>query len=407
VPPGPPKVDSVHRTEPGGTSVALMRYGGTASRWRETPVVLRDAIGAIALVASALLPLGVPGLELGELHRTPPEWAGPLLAVAQTLPLAFRRIRPASVLLIVGAAFATAQLGGVDSGTAGLGLLVALYSAAAYQEVRRTVVAPSAAAGYVVLAIALERAGSPERLVDWITFGLVLTVPWTAGQLVRHRLVEQDAREAAAAQDAVRRAKNDLARDLHDVVTHHITAMVVQSESAAYLTPDDVAGRDGTLEVVGRTGRQALQELRSLLGALEQGATTGLGTLPTTPADGDVRTLVDELTATGYPARYDEFGEAAEPSPAVSTTLHRVTREALTNAMKHAPGEQVTVALTHTAEAIELRIENRISGGTVGRPGRGLRGMAERVALVGGTLAVGAVDHRFRVAAVFGRDATR
>ncbi|PYY36437.1 hypothetical protein DEI89_04510 [Curtobacterium sp. MCBD17_030] len=384
-----------------------MRFGSTTSRWSEQPVMVRDAIGAIALLAAALLPLGIPGVELGELHRSPPEWAGPVLAVAQTLPLTFRRVRPAFVLLVVGAAFTTAQLSGVDSGPAGLGVLGALYSTGAYQELRRAIVAVATVAAYVLLALALEGSGSPERLVDWVTFSLVLTVPWTAGLLVRHRLTEQDAREAAASREAVRRAKDALARDLHDVVTHHITAMVVQSESAAYLGRDDLAGRDGTLEVVGRTGRQALQELRSLLGALEQTTTTTPGTLPVTPVGGDVRTVVEQLAATGYPVRFTELGEPSEPSAPVATTLHRVSQEALTNAMKHAPGEQVTVAMTHTADAIELLVENRIRGGTADIPGRGLSGMAERVALVGGTLRTGPVDGLFRVAAVFPRGASR
>lgn len=378
-----------------------------AKRWRETPVVLRDAIVAVVLVAAALLPLGIPGLELGELHRSPPQWAAPVLAVAQTLPLTFRRVRPAFVLLVVGAAFATAQLCGVDSGPAGLGVLVALYSAGAYQEPRRAFVAVSTVAAYVVLAIVLELFGSPERLVDWFTFSLVLTVPWTAGLLVRHRVTEQDAREATAAKEAVRRAKNDLARDLHDVVTHHITAMVVQSESAAYLGPDDVAGRDETFEVVGRTGRQALHELRSLLGALEQTATTTPGVPPVLPVDGDVRTVVEQLAATGYPVRFTELGEPSEHSPAVATTLHRVAQEALTNAMKHAPGEPVTVAMTHTADTVELLVENKIRGGTSDIPGRGLSGMAERVALVGGTLETGPVDGLFRVAALIRLGAAR
>ncbi|PZF66968.1 two-component sensor histidine kinase [Curtobacterium sp. MCPF17_047] len=384
-----------------------MRFGSRTSGWSEAPVTVRDAIGAIALLAAALLPLGIPGLELGELHRSPPAWAAPVLAVAQTLPLTFRRVRPAFVLLVVAATFATAQLSGVDSGPAGLGVLVALYSTSAYHEPRRAIVAVSTVAGYVLLALALEGSGSPERLVDWVTFSLVLTVPWTAGLLVRHRLTEQDAREAAAAQEAVRRAKDALARDLHDVVTHHITAMVVQSESAAYLAPDDVAGRDETSEVVGRTGRQALQELRSLLGAMEQPAKPTPAASPVPPVGGDVRTLVEQLAATGYPVQFAELGEPSEPSAPVAATLHRVSQEALTNAMKHAPGQPVTVTTTHTADTIRLLIENRIDGGTAARPGRGLSGMAERVALVGGTLETGLVDRLFRVAAVLPRGTAR
>lgn len=377
-----------------------MRLSGMVSSWRNAPVAVRDAVGAVMLVASALLPLGIPGLELGGLHRTVPAWAAPVLAVAQTLPLTFRRIRPDLVLVVVGVAFAAAQLGGVDSGPAALGLLVALYSTGAYQENRRVGVAASATAGYVLLAVALDLAGSPERLLDWITFSLVLATPWTAGLLVRRRLREQGARELLAAQEGVRQARNELARDLHDIVTHHITAMVIQSESAAYLEPDDSAGRGETLEVVGRTGRQALHELRTLLETLDQVAAGGPGVAPFAPVDGDVRGLVEQLAVTGYPARFTEIGNSSETSHVVSTTLHRVAQEAITNAMKHAPGEQVAVTLRHGAESVELLVENRTTSRAPGRPGRGLRGMTERVALAGGTIEIGLVDEVFHVRAM-------
>ena len=124
-----------------------------------------DVLIAAALVVLALLPLGVPALELGYLPDHAGTTAPVMLALAQTLPLAARRRMPAATLLVVGLAFAATQLLGADTGLAGLGLLVALYSAGRYAR-RRGWLAGASAAAYALLAIALAAAGSPERPIE-------------------------------------------------------------------------------------------------------------------------------------------------------------------------------------------------------------------------------------------------
>ena len=236
------------------------------------PVMVVDAAGALLLFVLSLLPLGVAGVELGELNEHTVWWLSVVLAAGQTIPLLLRRINPAMGLTVVGIAFSAAQLTGVPTGIAGLGLFVAIYSFAAYQRRHRRLATLAAVAGYVVLAVALDLEGSRELLLDWVTFFLVLVIPWLVGQLVRRRAAEQAARESAAAAAAVRASRNALARDLHDIVTHHVTAIVVQADSTAYLGQDEAVERARTLETIAAAGRHALQELRSLLGALEQTA---------------------------------------------------------------------------------------------------------------------------------------
>lgn len=360
------------------------------------PAPARDAAGALLLLVVSLLPLGVPGVALGELDHAVPPWLPPVLVVAQTLPLAFRRAAPAAVLAVVGVGFAVAQLVGADTGLAGLGLFVAIYTVAAYQRRGRLVTDVVALAGYVALAVTLHAEGSPERLVDWVTFVLVLATPWFVGQLVRRRLAEQVVREALAAETAVREARVGLARDLHDVVTHHVTAMVVQADSAAYLDAADVAERAQTLETIGVTGRRALRELRSLLGALEQTSGTTASREPLAP---DVAELVETARAGGYPVTLVGAETLPPLSEAVAVTLYRIAQESLTNAMKHAPGIPVAMELDGAGDVAVLRVRNDLGAAAPGPAGRGRRGMTERAALLGGRVAAGVVDGRFEVVA--------
>ena len=371
--------------------------------WHALPVTGRDAVGAVGLLLLSVLPLGVEGVALGELHHRVAPWVPFVLMVAQTLPLALRRIRPALALAIVGPAFAAAQLAGADTGVAGLGLFIAIYSFAAYQRRHRIAIAVVAAVAYAVLAFALHTEGSPGRPIDWVTFFLVLTVAWFVGQLVRRRLAEQASREVQAAERAVQDARNQLARDLHDIVTHHVTAIVVQADSTAYLADADGTERAQVLESIGRTGRRALHELRSLLGALEQTAhpwQAGVPSSPLTPHPSDVAALVHESQASGYPVTFVQIGPATETSDAVAVTLYRVAQEALTNAMKHAPGEPVSMTVKHDRGSIELTIGNPLTNSDIRVPGRGLTGMNERLALLDGRLEASAVDGHFVVRAL-------
>ncbi|MFJ3033878.1 sensor histidine kinase [Curtobacterium pusillum] len=372
--------------------------------WAHLPVAAQDAAGGIVLFVLALLPLGVAGVELGELHHYVAPWVPPVLIAGQTLALTLRRVAPGTALAVVGVAFAAAQLAGVSTGLAGLGLFVAIYSFAAYGQKRRRTISVAAVACYALLAVALHAEGSPERPLDWVTFFLVLTTPWFVGLLVRRRLAEQAAREAEAASEAVRESRNLLARDLHDIVTHHVTAMVVQADSAAYV--DDESERAQTLASIGATGRRALQELRSLLGALEQTPTSDPGGRSSRDAVAEtVADLVAEAQQRGYPVTLDEPAPRPVVSDEVSVTLYRIAQEALTNAMKHSPGTPVAMSLTGSDGRVELRVVNEIGGQDPGVAGRGRRNMADRAALLGGRLDAGAADGRFVVTASFAADA--
>lgn len=379
--------------------------------WRSRGEVVRDGVLALALAVAAFLPgLAANGMRLGELPERHLDVWGVLLGLAQSLPLVLRRRAPALCLTLIAAAFAADQMLGYLSSFGSVGLLPALYSAGAHTRRRRRAVAAAVTAAYAALAVVLHQLGSPERAVEFVTFWLVLAACWAVGGWMRTRRRHEEERRLHTAQLAVAEERARIARELHDVVTHHVTAMVVQSDAAQFLlptAPDRVA--DG-LTAIGSTGRRALVELRFLLDVLDTGkdteATGGAAAVRTPGRIGD---LVEATRAAGQPV---EFAERGEPRPlhgTVALAAYRVVQEALTNAVKYAPGRPVEVRLSHAQEGIEIDVTNEGTAlVTAGAPatalpcsgGRGLAGLRERVTALDGELTAGPTgDGGFRVRA--------
>jgi signal transduction histidine kinase len=360
--------------------------------WRSAPPVIRDGVGAIALMLVSLIPLGIDGLRLGEMQSEYSPWVSVVLIAAQTLPLALRRTIPALSLGLIGVAFAVTQVLGAGTGLAGLGLLLALYSCGAHLRRGRWALVAASIAAYIALVVVLIAQRSPEKPIAWVTFAAVLAVPWVTGELVRRWRGEQAARMARAAADADRAARSLLARDLHDIVTHHVTAMVVQSESARYLvkTAEGAEERDEIFASVASTGRLALTELRSLLGTLDPDAVSA-GPAALAEA-GDISHMVQRLKEMGYPISLRHSGTVEEIPSEVIAVMRSVAREAVTNAMKHARGVPVQLVVSVTQNEMVLTVANELAllaAPDAAGSGRGTSGMANRVAEVGGSFTAG------------------
>ncbi len=157
---------------------------------------------------------------------------------------------------------------------------------------------------------------------------------WLAGAGMRRWRADEAERRRLSAQVAVTAERARIARELHDVVTHHVTAMVVQADAAQYLleSAPDRAGE--SLTAISGTGRRALTELRSLLGVLEA---TG-DAADRTPTLGKVSDLVEQARLSGQPIEWTEHGRPIEQSVDVELAVYRVVQESLTNALKHATG---------------------------------------------------------------------
>jgi signal transduction histidine kinase len=369
-------------------------------RWRTWPVTVRDGTLATVVAVVALVPgLSRQGVALGELNSHRADAFHVVLILAQALPLAVRRTRPALCLAVVGSALAVDQAVGYPPTFAGLGLLVALYSVGAYEERGRGAVALVGTAAYVALCVVLHDRGSPEAAFDFFSFFLVLVLCWAAGSWTRWRVAAETERRRREAAAAVLDERVRLARELHDVVTHHVTAMVVQADAAQVVlrpgAPDDAAVRDrarDSLVAISGTGRQALAELRQLLGLVHAGAGSGVAGGPGLAGRRD---LVETARAAGQPVELDDDGATAGTGgarlgPGAELALYRVVQEGLTNAVKHAAGARTTVRVRHDGSGVTVAVTTHgpVAGSAppVTGGGRGLAGLRDRVAGLNGEL---------------------
>ncbi|MCE0537060.1 histidine kinase [Kineosporia rhizophila] len=358
----------------------------------------RDVLLAVVLTVASLVPgNGTFGVALGNQDLRDQD-ADPLsffLILAQCLPLALRHRRPGLCLALVGPAVGIYQLLGYQPTSAGLSLYVALYSAGAHLARRRALVAAAAVAGYVVVAVAMQHTPYAERPVDSLTFFVALSLFWVVGEGLRARARAEAERRVALEREAVAAERARIARELHDVVTHHVTAMVVQSEALPFLLPDRPDGvRDG-LATISRTGRSAMTDLRELLDVLHDPGTPPGEEADRTPAHEPLETLIERARSAGQTIEFTHQGDTDPLPTGLTLALHRVVQEALTNALKHAPGCPISVTLAQTSDAVQVDIVTAASSAKAAprrpwaRSGRGINGMRDRVTAFGGELTAG------------------
>jgi signal transduction histidine kinase len=238
--------------------------------------------------------------------------------------------------------------------------------------------------------------------------GLVAT--WLFGDYFRTRRAYVAERESRAARDREedrRRAASEertrLARELHDVVAHHVSVIAVQAGGARIAQAGDPSAATRTLAIVETTARQVLTELSRLLGVIRSDSSPAPPLTPQ-PSLENLDTLVQQAREAGLHVDLVVEGRRRPVPVAMDLSAYRIIQEAITNAMKHAPSARVEVAVCYGADALELRVMNdgcgRAGKTPAGRSGHGIVGMRERVALFGGELQVGPTpEGGFRVAA--------
>lgn len=254
--------------------------------------------------------------------------------------------------------------------------------------------------------IQLDQVSAGDRVVTGIAYllavGLVGLVAWRL-RVSGLREVERRALTARAGQvedqAAVIAERSRLARDLHDVVAHHVSLIAVRAETAPYTNPGLGSEARDVLAEIASDARLALDELRGVLGIL--GRAGERAELAPQPSWHDIAALVERSRAAG--AVVELRGDAPEPavvSPATGYAAYRLVQEALTNARKHAPSSPVEVTLTSTGAIVVVRIASTLAGEVrAGGPGHGLIGMRERVEALGGRLVAGPVGGEFVVEA--------
>ncbi|MEV5411500.1 histidine kinase [Thermopolyspora sp. NPDC052614] len=263
-------------------------------------------------------------------------------------------------------------------------------------------VQPFSAAAALAIATMVVLEAQALRFLIWGTFdGVVLVfflfILWVVAASIGGYFRFQQVRREEALESVRRAERLDIARELHDLVAHHITGIVVQAQAARAVGEQRPEAVLPALDAIATAGGDALTAMRRLVTVLrsdEEAART-----PGTSLS-DLRVLVDGFAAGDGPQVAFDVGQgvsSADLPPEVLTTLHRVLQESLTNIRKHAPGTTwVEVDLSLVPEGVRLRVRNYGSGGGMGDPrlsrlggGFGLVGMAERVEALGGTLTAG------------------
>ncbi|MEV6309456.1 sensor histidine kinase [Streptomyces sp. NPDC051840] len=335
------------------------------------------------------------------------------IAVGLSVVVALRRRAPERMLLLA-ILMGLAQLAfGVRPGVADFAMLVITYTVATVGERR----ASRLALGCSLTAAGLSRLRWPEEAPTggWVQtagYVVIMTVPfvlaWVLGDSIRTRrayfsqLEERAARlereREAQSKVAVAAERARIARELHDVVAHNVSVMVVQADGAAYVMDSSPEQARQALETISGTGRQALAEMRRLLGVLRTGDSQESGEYVPQPDVEQIQELVGKVRETGLAVDFKIEGTPRPLPSGVELTAYRIVQEALTNTRKHGgPDAGASVRLVYFDDGLGLLVEDDGRGaphelyedGGADGAGQGMIGMRERVGMVGGTLDAG------------------
>lgn len=352
-------------------------------------------------------------------EQAPLPFAVPYLVVLAA-PLAFRRVWPAQVALVVSAAYFVAVTFRIPELYAGnIAMFIALYTVGAWMTNRRaaTIVRSAIIAGmFLWLIITMYRdaidtadeadviAGAMSPYIAFMLLQLLVNVLYFGGAYYfgerawkaatqRAALEQRTAdlereREVTAAQ-AVALDRVRIARELHDVVAHHVSVMGVQAGAARVVIDADPGEAKRLLSGIEASARDAIGELRNLLETLRSSNEESADTASTLDVD-DIAELVAAATEAGIPTTYDIVGEPRPVPPMIAVNLYRIAQESLTNARRHAgAGATADVRLRYTDAAVELEVVNTGRHVLITRAGLGQLGMRERAAASGGTIESG------------------
>jgi signal transduction histidine kinase len=355
-------------------------------RWRRVPSLVADA--ALAAVVGLVTVVSVMVQD-----RNEPEdlrLLGVVLLVAQTVPLVWRRQRPVVVLAIVAGATLIYGAAELPDPPLQFAILLAFYTVGAHTP--RSVSVRCAVAMVVGGIVTLALARDSDAADVAVSFFAAATA-WVTGDAARtqrERAVWLEERRVDAARQAAADERLRIARDLHDIVAHHVSVMAVQAEAAQEVLAARPDRAERAMSDVADTARATLGELRRLLGVLRADGDRA----PQPDLDG-VGDLVESVRRTGLAVEVHTEGEPRPVAGLAGVTAYRVVQEALTNVIKHASAARADVELRFGDEDLVVTVtdDGRGSGGSGGSAGdlggHGLAGMRERLAVLGGTLDAG------------------
>ena len=354
------------------------------------------ASGRIQTVVLAVAPIVVLGLGVFAIDDNNGRSGGGLTLLLVVLPLLVRRRWPIPVFFVISAGAVMTSVATGDPWVEVAAVVLASFTVGelATDRIRSALVVVGVAA-LMPVGFALEEAASFETAV--LPF-IVLIPSWFLGDIVRSRRIEAAARAEAIERSLREREerlrsvaaeeRRHVARELHDIVAHAVSVMVIQAGAARQVIRTRPAEAEEALLAVETTGREAMTELRRFLGALsDDDEPAGLAPQPGIEA---LPALVERVRDAGLPASLEVDGVPRAVPSSLDVTVYRIAQEALTNALRYARMATTLVKLSWEPEQLRVEIlDDGPATGEAGSSGRGLVGMAERASLVGGRLEAG------------------
>jgi signal transduction histidine kinase len=354
--------------------------------------------GRIADVAivTVLLASGYGQLAWGDTNG--PIWVNAVLMTAIALPALWRRSHPelafnASMTAVLVVTVAYYPSGTDGPGESWFGFLIMTFSLALYGEGR----ALTAATLYGAVAFAAINAG---QLVvgtdpfDVFTAWVFPVVAWLGGWALhqrqaaaerhRSRADEAELRREEDARRAVELERARIARELHDMISHSVSVMVMQASVERRLLAESEPRTSDALVAIERAGRDALRELRTLLGVLRESGDAA--ELQPQPGLDQLPALVERVSAAGLPVELRFEGDPVELPPAIELSAYRIVQEGLTNVLKHAGRATADVSVQYERDRLRIEVRDDGAGANGTPPGSGLAGLRERVAIFGGEI---------------------
>ncbi len=331
---------------------------------------------------------------------------GWILGVGAAIPIAFRRTHPPQAAIVSTLCTLTYWVADYPEAAVGPALLILTYSAAAHTATSERARKVGLFIGFALAAVLIAGVVFPEEDLsglDAVANGVVFSTAWVLGDNMRSRrdriaemqrqAVEDEKNRQLEATRAIERERAAIARELHDVVAHGLSVIVVQAAAARRVLHKSPEKADEALLAVEETGRTSLDEMRRLLGVLR--SEDNGGERAPQPGLSDLEHLVEQVNGAGLQVEVNVHGEARNLPPGIELSAYRIVQESLTNAIKHAGPARARVDLSFEPSHLEVAVTDDGRGGAAGLAdqqdggGHGLLGMRERIESIGGTFLAG------------------
>ncbi|GAB7036411.1 MULTISPECIES: sensor histidine kinase [Catenuloplanes] len=356
---------------------------------------LFDPVMTDVLLATALT--GLTATSLVTMSDGPPHWQASTLAFLSVAPVALRQWAPVGTLTVIISALVLYGLCGFGAWpNSGLGLVIGQFTVAMLRS--RRIAAVTFVATLLTLVVAYHTYPVRLTIPELLQYALVMVIAWTVGDSTRRWALRAE-RAATKTAEAVVEERVRIAREMHDIVTHHMSVISLQAGVAEYVLDSDPATARTAISTVGAAGREALSEMRRLLDVLR--IDHGAESFRPQPGLGDLDDLVARTRSAGLAVDVHVTGRVRALAAGPDLCAYRVVQESLTNVLQHAGPATARVDVDYGDLTLTVRITD--DGTKTHDPppspdSHGIRGMRERAALYGGVLTAGRhVGGGFRV----------